>query len=170
VVSNPSCCSRADGIATDAQGNAWVASYQNSSVSEISPLCDATGVSANAACTTANSVVTLSGVTGGGLSYPGQLSVDAGQNVWVVNIYSPPALQHGSFSEVAGNAASVAAGTALSPSNGYGLDVSLVQPYAIVPDASGNLWVSNQGENNLLMFLGLATPTATPARPFPVAP
>jgi hypothetical protein len=118
----------------------------------------------------ANNVVTLSNVTGGGLSFPGQLSVDAGQNIWVVNVYAPPSQQHGSFSEVAGNAASVAAGTALSPSSGYGLDVSLVQPYAIVPDASGNLWLSNQGKNNLLMIFGLATPTATPARPYPVAP
>lgn len=169
VVSNPSCCSRADGIATDAQGNAWVANYGNSTVSEISPLCDSTGVSANAACMVANNVVTLSNVTGGGLSYPGQLSVDAGQNIWVVNVYTPGQTQ-GSFTEIAGNAGTLAAGTPISPATGYGLDVPIVQPYQIVPDASGNLWLSNQAKNNLLMYFGLATPTATPARPYPAAP
>jgi hypothetical protein len=169
IVSNPSCCSEADGIATDALGNAWVANYGSASISEVGPGCDATGVSANAFCTAATSVVKLNQVTGGGLSYPGNVSVDAAQNVWVVNVYSP-GLQHGSFSEIAGNAGTVAAGTAISPASGYGLDVKLVQPFDIVPDASGNLWVSNYAQSNLVMFFGLATPTATPARPYPVAP
>jgi hypothetical protein len=169
IVSNPSCCNEADGIATDAQGNAWVANYGSASISEVGPGCDATGVSANAFCTTATNVVKLNQVTGGGLSYPGLLSVDAAQNIWVVNVYAP-GLQHGSFSEFAGNAGTLAAGTPISPPSGYGTDISLVQPFDIVPDASGNLWVSNYAKSSLVMFFGLATPTATPARPYPVAP
>jgi hypothetical protein len=63
----------------------------------------------------------------------------------------------------------VPAGTALSPF-AYGRDAKLIEPFAVAADASGNLWVSNRAMNNVVMFFGLATPTATPAPPFPTAP
>ena len=76
----------------------------------------------------------------------------------------------GTFSEVAGNNATVPAGTALSPPMGFGLDAQMSLAYTIAPDASGNLWIAVRKGNNLRMFFGLATPTATPATPIPVAP
>ena len=63
-----------------------------------------------------------------------------------------------------------AAGTAISPSSGLGLDANLLEPYSIVPDRSGNLWVANFAGNDLVMFFGLAPPTSTPTRPVPAAP
>ena len=80
---------------------------------------------------------------------------------------------HGSsFSAISSGTVSgePAIGTALSPSTGFGLDANLIEPYSIVPDRSGNLWVSNFYNNDLVMFFGMATPTMTPTLPVPAAP
>jgi hypothetical protein len=44
------------------------------------------------------------------------------------------------------------------------------EPNYIAPDRSGNLWVSNQSNNSITMFYGIAAPTATPIQPIPTAP
>lgn len=156
VLSNPACCFGSNGLATDAYGNAWVSNYYNSTFSEVS----ATG-------NTLLSDVPL--VTSPQVSYPAGVSVDAGQNVWFTNYRGE------SISEVSG-AASTTPGTVLSPADGFGYSGPppasplLLLPYSIVPDRSGNIWVSNFGNDNLIMFFGIATPTATPVRPTPVAP
>lgn len=149
------CCSDSDGVATDPAGNVWVANYDSSSVSALSYA----------------GTVLLPQASVGGISYPARLSVDAGGTVWVANYYG--STSHGpGFSGVSSGTVSgePAIGTAISPANGFGLDAHLSQPYAIVPDRSGDLWVSNHGYNNLVMFVGLATPTSTPTMPKPTAP
>ncbi len=50
-------------------------------------------------------------------------------------------------------------GTALSPAAGFG---SLNSPQGVAVDPSGNLWVTNAGDNSLSIFVGLAAPTVTP--------
>jgi hypothetical protein len=40
----------------------------------------------------------------------------------------------------------------------------------IAPDRSGNVWVSNENTDTLVMFFGLATPTVTPVQPVPTVP
>ncbi len=150
AASNVNCCVAPEGLATDPAGNVWVSDYFNSSVSAIS---------------FAGAVI-VNQVTAGGLAYPSHLSVDAGGTVWVAN-YHGSSLSAISSGTVAGEPA---AGTAISPSTGLGLDANLIEPYAVIPDRSGNLWVSNFYQNNLVMFLGLATPTSTPTLPLPVAP
>jgi hypothetical protein len=158
------CCYDSLGIATDAQGDAWVANYLNDSVSEVGP----------------DGTVIINQDNLGGLSYPDYLAVDAAQNVWVANYHG------GSISELAGNGKTVlpgtstqlAPGTAISPTTGtygtggYGLDANMSLPFAIVPDEAGSIWVSdnNVASNKLVMFFGLATPTATPTLPTPTAP
>lgn len=152
VLAHPSCCSGANGIAVDNLGNAWVANYYGGNVTEVSP--------------TGTSATLVDGGQDGGLAngYPAGLSLDAAQNVWV-------ALYRGTgFSEVVGPSGYQAPGTALSPANGYGLDANLLLPYMITPDPSGNVWVSNYGKSNIVMFFGLATPTATPIIAAPTAP
>ena len=179
VLSHPTCCNAANGIATDKFGNAWVANYYGSALSEIAPGCDSnasTGASCysnqtnvitlgiSSACNTTNPPAGSCGDQGGGIYYPSEVVVDAAQNVWVANYRGQ------SFSEFAGNASTLAAGTPISPSSGYGLDASLLEPFDLVADASGNLWISNEGNNDLVMFFGITTPTATPRLPVPTAP
>jgi hypothetical protein len=158
------CCNESIGVATDAQGNAWVANYAGNSVSEVAP----------------DGTVIINQTQAGGLSYPDYLAVDAAQNVWVANFHG------GSISELAGNGQTVlpgtstqlAPGTAISPSTGtygiggYGLDANLDLVFGIVPDQAGSIWVSdhNYVTNKIVMFFGLATPTATPTLPTPTAP
>ena len=55
-------------------------------------------------------------------------------------------------------------------SSGFGADASLVAPYALAIDASGNLWVTNSGKNTLTQFIGVATPVKTPLAGPPQAP
>jgi hypothetical protein len=44
------------------------------------------------------------------------------------------------------------------------------EPFALALDPSGNVWVSDENANQVVMFFGLATPTATPVGPTPTAP
>jgi streptogramin lyase len=148
LLARVNCCDGANGIATDAYGNAWVANYYGSSVSEVS--------NANA--------VLIAGDQQGGVTYPSSVVVDAGQNVWIANYRGQ------SFSEIAGNASTLAAGTGISPASGYGRDANLLDPFGIAVDASGNIWLSNFNAASLTMFFGVATPTATPILPVPTAP
>ena len=49
--------------------------------------------------------------------------------------------------------------TPVSPTGGYG---SLNTPIGVAVDASGSVWTTNSGSNNLSVFIGLAAATATP--------
>jgi streptogramin lyase len=81
--------------------------------------------------------------------------VDGAGNVWVGNY------RGSSITELAGAGGS-APGTPLSPSTGFGSDASLTSPFAVAIDASGNVWVSNQGSSTITQFVGVATPVKTP--------
>jgi hypothetical protein len=152
------CCFAAQYLATDATGSAWVTNADNGSVSEIA----------------SDGTLKINQDSTAGIDAPDNISIDAAQNVWVSNNNSDAF----SISEVAGNGGTVAAGTGLSPSTGhgeygtggFGLDANLDFPYALAPDRSGNIWVSNQHNDSLVMFFGLATPTLTPVKPAPTAP
>ena len=148
----PTCCDNADGIVADGNGNAWVANYYSSSVSEVSPGSISKGVYVPG-------TVLLNQQPGGGLSYPAGITIDAGQSVWVANYHGQ------TISQI-----SAATGAVVSPSTGYGKDAGMLLPYGITPDASGNVWVSDFGKNVLVMFFGLGTPTSTPMTPPQTAP
>ncbi len=148
---NTTCCSTPSALAVDPGGNVWVTNsdpdgnvYTFSEVSSTGTLL-------------------LGQQSAGGLFTPGGAAVDAAGQFWVANYYD------GSFSEIAGNSTTVPAGTGLTPF-GLGKDAGLIEPFAIAPDASGNLWISNRAKDNVVMFFGMATPTATPAPPLPTAP
>lgn len=155
-----SCCSGAQAVVLDKHANVWATNYfpvgRNSAFtfSEVSP---------------AGSVL-LGLQGGGGLNSPGGAAIDAGGQFWVANYDGADGTPYGTLSEFAGSDTAVAAGTALSPASGLGLDAGMSRAYAVAPDASGNLWVSVRNGNSLRMFFGLATPTATPAAPLPQAP
>jgi streptogramin lyase len=133
------CCDGASGIATDQSNNVWVANYYGDSISEVS----------------SSGVVLLNGITGGGVLHPQGIAVDGASTVWVANY------RGNSISEVSG-ASSASPGTFLAPGSGFGTDASLLEPYGLALDASGNVWVSNFGNDTVTQFLGVATPIKTP--------
>jgi len=50
------------------------------------------------------------------------------------------------------------------------LDANLDFPFSLAPDRSGNIWVSNEHNDSIVMFFGIASPTVTPIQPAPSAP
>jgi len=139
-VTNYDCdCNGASGIAIDQASNLWVANYYGNSISEVN------------SC----GKLLLDAVTGGGVDHPQGIAVDGAGTVWVTNFLG------NSISEITGESSSVP-GTFVSPSNGFGTDATILQPYGAAVDSSGSLWVSNFGNNTLTQFLGVASPVKTP--------
>jgi len=141
------CCDGASGIATDQSNNVWVANYYGDSISEVS----------------SSGVVLLNGITGGGVRHPQGIAIDGAGTVWVANY------RGNSISEVSG-AFSASPGSFLSPASGFGTDASLLEPYGLALDASGNAWVSNYGNDTVTQFVGVATPIKTPFAGPPTLP
>jgi streptogramin lyase len=113
--------------------------------------------------------ITQSFITGGGITNPSHIAIDAAQNVWISNLHTNVEGATETFSELAGSSSS-RPGSPISPSTGYGLDAGLLSPYSLAVDASGNIWVSNTGAQSLVMFFGMAAPTKTPLLVTPQAP
>ncbi len=145
---NYACCNGASGIAIDQGNNVWVANFYGDSVSLIS---------------SAGAIVSTGYMGGGSILRPQGIGVDGAGTVWVAN-YRQPYL-----SELAGSTSS-SPGAALSPAGGVGGDAGLLEAYALALDASGNIWVTNQGSNTVTKFIGLATPVQTPLSGLPKAP
>jgi len=157
------CCGESAGIATDSAGDLWIADYLGGS--------NLQGAVAEAVTdSSGNTSVPISDLVTGGINYPVAVAIDAAQNVWIANHVSD------SITELAGINSTLPVATAISPSTGvygtggYGLDAALGGPYSLLPDRSGNLWVSNEGAYTVTMFFGLAAPTVTPLQPVPTAP
>ncbi len=147
-VTNYDCdCNGASGVAADQKGNLWIANYYGNSVSEVNT-CGTLEVDA---------------ATGGGVLRPQGIAVDGAGAVWVANY------QGNSLSELSG-ASSTTPGSFLSPSSGFGTDASLLDPYGLAIDASGNLWLTNAGKNTLTEFIGVAAPVKTPLAGPPQTP
>jgi hypothetical protein len=147
-VTNYDCdCNGASGVAADQKGNLWIANYYGNSISEVNT-CGTLEVDA---------------ATGGGVLRPQGIAVDGAGAVWVANY------QGNSLSELAG-ASSATPGSFLSPSSGFGADASLLDPYGLAIDPSGNLWLTNAGKNTLTEFIGVAAPVKTPLAGPPQTP
>ena len=139
------CCDEVVGMAIDQKNYLWTVNYNTNSVSQI----------INLSATTPSIGGSFSG--GGGLDFPNGIAVDGAGNVWVTNYHGVSA----SLTELAGsNAASP--GTFLSPATGFGSDASMQEPYGVAVDASGNLWVSNTGNDSVTELIGAAVPVKTP--------
>jgi streptogramin lyase len=147
-VTNYDCdCNGASGIATDRNGNVWVANFYGNSISEVNT------------CGT----LELDAAKGGGVDRPQGIAIDGAGTAWVANY------RGNSLSEIEGASGS-ASGTYLSPSSGFGADASLLEPYSLAIDASGSIWVSNSGKNTLTQFIGIAAPVKTPLAGPPQSP
>lgn len=156
------CCGPTDGVAVDSAGNAWVADYADSDAAS-----DPGGAVTEFG---ADDSTKLEFITGGGITVPSHVAIDAAQNVWVTNLHTTSsATKSESISEI-GGIKSASPGTPLTPAAGYGLDAGLLVPYGLAVDPSGNVWVSNTGANSVVMFFGMAEPTKTPMTVAPVEP
>ena len=136
-----SCCDGPDGLAIDQLGNVWVSNLFGDSISEVSSsgAVISSGYSDNKAS----------------INHPQGIAIDGSGHVWIANFRGP------SITELAGAAAS-SPGQILSPTAGYAPDAKLLEAYDIAIDASGNLWVTNFGDDLITEFVGLATPVKTP--------
>ena len=146
---NYQCCNGASGIAIDAGNNVWVANYYGNSVSLIS---------------SGGAVLSNGTYTGAGsINHPQGIALDGKGNVFVANYRA------GYLTELAG-ATAANPGASLSPVSGLGGDANLLEAFALAIDASGNVWVSNQGSDTVTKFIGLASPVKTPVVGLPAAP
>jgi hypothetical protein len=128
------------GLAVDQSDNAWAANYYGNTVGLVSA---------------AGMTLSGNGYSGGGLNHPQGIAVDGGGTVWVANYRGP------SLSELSGSS-TASPGKLLSPSAGWGPDSQMLEAFALAIDASGNIWVTNFGNNTLVEFLGMAAPVKTP--------
>jgi len=125
---------RPSGVATDASGNVYVADYHNHRVRKITPA----GVVSTLAGSGSQSFADGTG-TGASFAYPAGVAVDASGNVYVADQFNhrirkiTPA---GVVTTLAGGSAGYADGT--------GAAAAFTYPYALILDASGNVYVSDQ--------------------------
>ena len=145
---NYNCCNLASGLAIDQGDNIWVANYFGNSVSLLA---------------NSGSVISSNYTANGAINHPQGIAVDGAGTVWVANYRAP-------YLSVLSGSTSQVPGTSLSPTTGIGGDANLLAAYAVALDASGNLWISNQGNNTITKFIGLATPVKTPLSGLPQLP
>lgn len=138
-----------DGIAVDQRGYVWVANQIGNSITELAN--DGTVVSGGYSDNKASILA------------PQGIAIDGVGHVWVANLHSH------TITELAGSAAA-SPGAILSPTAGYAPDAGFIEAYAIVVDASGNLWVTDFNNGTLTEIVGLATPVKTPVLGPPETP
>ena len=175
VLSAVDCCNAPNGIAVDSAGNAWSGSLYNSVLTQAAPTGNTyTNYGGRVNCT--------SGPCNGGLYYPAGVAIDGNQDIWITNYRGTSFSAFAGISHRDAGGGSISAGTPLTPESlyngngdvvkqgGLGLDANLLLPANVAVDASGNLWIPNTANNNVVMFFGLATPLKTPVLPVPVRP
>jgi sugar lactone lactonase YvrE len=141
-----------DGLAVDQRGYVWVANQTGNSITELAN--DGSVVSSGYSDNKASILA------------PQGIVIDGSGNVWVANLHSH------AITELAGSAAAspILPGAILSPTAGYASDAGFTEAYAIVADASGNLWVTDFNNNTLTEIVGVATPVKTPVLGPPQTP
>jgi len=125
-------------LAIDADGNVWVADYDTSAVSELSPQGAA--------------LSPVGGFSGGGLFESYGLTIDNGGNVWVTDQESA-SVNHGQGALTELNSS----GTVLSGTDGFfagGIDF----PLAAASDTAGNIWVANWGAGTATLLSNTGAP------------
>ncbi len=120
------------GLAVDSSGAVWIAAGSAASVN---------GGHGAVYKFNSNGAATAGPLLASGMNGPTQLAFDPSGNLWVGN--SGGNSNKGSLSELS------AAGSQLSPTNGYTATVNL--PSGLAIDQSGNVWVGN-GNNTLSKF------------------
>jgi len=137
-------------IAVAGTGDIWIGNEGNTSPYDISIL-NGSGVTQTTGST---------GLSGGGLDDPWGLAIDGADDVWLAN-FEGKSLSEFSPSQVPVTSATGYQGLWLNPSN-QTLGPALNEPEGLAIDSSGNIWVADAGNNNVVEFVGAAAPVATP--------
>jgi len=148
-----SCCNGPQGVAVDQRGYIWSANFYGDSISQFS----GTGT------------VVSPGYGADGLYHPQGIAIDGAGSVWATSVRSADGAKNPTVTQLAGSG-DASPGRALSPAGGWVADADMLVPYATAIDASGNLWITNFGNNSLTEVIGLAAPVRTPAIGPPQAP
>jgi hypothetical protein len=148
-----SCCNGPQGVAVDQRGYIWSANFYGDSISQFS----GTGT------------VVSPGYGAEGLNHPQGIAIDGAGSVWATSVRSADGAKNPTVTQLAGSG-DASPGRALSPAGGWVADADMLVPYATAIDASGNLWITNFGNNSLTEVIGLAAPVRTPAIGPPQAP
>jgi streptogramin lyase len=114
-----------NGIAVDGYGNVWVANFQSSSITELSP--------------TGSILSGTNGYSAAGLDEPTSLAIDIYGNVWAANYNGDSVSEFNS------------SGTKISGPPGF-TGSGLNRPYGIAFDNLSHVWIANIGGNNLSEF------------------
>ncbi|MFF8903627.1 hypothetical protein [Streptomyces olivaceoviridis] len=147
------------GFALDSKGNAWVANFFTSSVTEIRPNGTVAGVHRLPKKV-----------------FPWSVAIDGQDRVWVAGFgNSSVTLLCGVNRAACPSGAST--GTVLSPAQGF-QNKAIQHLTAVQIDSSGNAWVANNwskivpptGGVGLVELIGVATPVCTPLTPLPARP
>jgi hypothetical protein len=129
------------GVAVDESDNVWSANFYASTVGLVSA---------------GGSVVSgTAGYSGGGINHPQGIAVDSKGKAWIANFRGP------ALTELAA-AGTKSAGQILSPASGWAPDSGIIEAFGLAIDPSGNIWVTDFGQNALTEYVGLAAPVKTP--------
>jgi hypothetical protein len=159
------------GIAADSRGNMWVAN--SSSVQVPCPLgqSDPDALDGSITMIQRDGERTKGPFRGGGVTLPWGVAVDGDDNVWVAN-FNGQGLSHFCGLTPKNCPPGTETGSPISPETGYKFD-GLTRNTGVQIDRSGNVWVANNfkitidpkgnpGGYEMVVFIGLAPPIATP--------
>jgi hypothetical protein len=160
------------GIAADSRGNMWVANSGSLRLAcPISAVGDIDTTNGSITMIQRDGQATAGPFRGGGLTMAWGIAVDGDDNVWVSN-FNGQRVSHFCGFNPHHCPPGARPGSPISPDAGYAFD-GLTRNTAVQIDRSGNVWVTNNwksqpslrgnpGGYEMVVFVGLAPPIATP--------
>jgi hypothetical protein len=159
------------GIAADSRGNMWVANSASVQIPCPKGSSDPDATNGSITMIRRDGQRTKGPFRGGGVTLPWGIAVDGDDNVWVAN-FNGQGLSHFCGVRPGNCPPGARTGSPISPVTGYRFD-GLTRNTGVQIDRSGNVWVANNFKNiidpqgnpggyEMVVFIGLAPPIATP--------
>ena len=139
------------GASFDSSGNLWVADTQNSRVLEFSPPFS-NGMNASLVLGQPDFTSYLGTTTQNGLDEPHGVTMDSSGNLWVADLLNNRVLEFSPPFSNGMNASLVIGQPDFTVSYGLMPQNELHQPHSVAVDSSGNLWVTDTGDDRVLEF------------------
>jgi hypothetical protein len=159
------------GIAADSRGNMWVANSASLRIPCPSGFLNPGATIGSITMIRHDGRATRGPFRGGGLTIAWGIAVDGDDNVWVAN-FGDQRVSHFCGRDPRNCPPGAETGSPISPDTGYAFD-GLSRNTAVQIDRSGNVWLTNNWKNvfnpvanpggyEIVAFIGLARPIATP--------